>query len=171
MRIDERNISHVQAVLRMISREAKCEAPTYVEQILAGAIDPQPLIDKVTVHESFFLRNRENLDFVCEKLMPTLTADCAPNPVRILSSGCAQGEEAYSVAILLREFGISSSQFEIVGIDVARSCITKAQNGIYSEYAFRFTSNEFLETYFSKLPDGKFEIEDAIKKSTRFQAP
>ena len=129
----------------MISREAKCEAHVYVEKILSGAMDPQPLIDKVTVHESCFLRNRENLDFVCEELMPKLRTECAPNPVRILSAGCAQGEEAYSMAILLREAGFSSSQFEMVGIDVARSSITKAQNGIYSDYAFRFTTNEFLE--------------------------
>ena len=55
MRIDERNISHVQAVLRMVSRDEKCDTQTYVEKILAGTMDPQPLIDKVLGRETDFM--------------------------------------------------------------------------------------------------------------------
>jgi two-component system chemotaxis response regulator CheB len=59
-------------------------------------------------------------------------------PVRLLSAGCATGEEAYSLAIVasdvLRPLGIP---FEVMGVDIDRTALEKAKAGRYRTWSFR----------------------------------
>ena len=60
------------------------------------------LIDGATNRETYFFRDRRQL-----ALMGALLRDTAPPgvPLTLWSAGCATGEEAYSLAIVLRELG------------------------------------------------------------------
>ena len=169
MRIDERNWSHVWAALHGLAIQIKLTPEAYRDQILKGTIAPQAFIDEVTVHESFFMRNRDNLLFAASKVVPQLRRKNPHRPVRILSAGCAQGEEAYSFALLSQELGIDPSALEIIGIDVSRSSVDAARKGLYNPYAFRSVSDDFMKQYFRADGPKHFELNPATRSRVKFR--
>ena len=169
MRIDERNWSHVWAALHGLAIQIKLTPEAYRDEILKGTVDPQAFIDEVTVHESFFMRNRDNLLFAASKVVPELRRKNPHRTVRVLSAGCAQGEEAYSFALLSQELGIDPSALEITGIDVSRSSVDAARKGIYNPYAFRSVSDEFMKQYFRASGPKHFELNPATHSRVNFR--
>jgi chemotaxis methyl-accepting protein methylase len=61
------------------------------------------LCDRVTVQESFFLRERSRFDLLKQAILPSIGE--LDRPLRVWSAGCAAGEEAYSLGIVLRDAG------------------------------------------------------------------
>ncbi|MEC9465559.1 MAG: CheR family methyltransferase [Myxococcota bacterium] len=169
MRIDERNWSHVWAALHGLAIELKMTPEAYRDEILKGAIDPQPFIDEVTVHESFFMRNRDNLLYACTHVIPKLRQRDRLSSISVLSAGCAQGEEAYSFALLSQEVGIDPSVLEITGIDVSRTSIDAARKGIYNPYAFRSVTDDFMQQYFRPSGPKHFELNPATRSRVKFR--
>jgi chemotaxis protein methyltransferase CheR len=71
--------------------------------------------------------------------------------LRIWSAASSTGQEAYSLAMLLLESGISSKQVEIIGTDLAENVIEKARNGRYAQFEVnRGLPMKYLSTYFTK---------------------
>ncbi|MEZ6051605.1 MAG: CheR family methyltransferase [Planctomycetaceae bacterium] len=83
--------------------------------------------------------------------------------MRIWVAGCATGEEAYSVAIMLHE-GLSNAgkpiNVKIFATDVHRASLDYAGTGIYSEEALADVEPELLSRYFNKQKDGYHVIPD-----------
>jgi chemotaxis protein methyltransferase CheR len=104
------------------------------------------LIEGMTVHETYVMRDPAQLQHFAAQL-PALIASAEPTrSLRFWSVGCATGEEAYSVAALtfdvLLELGhavatergvnlIPPWRLEILGSDVSRKVLDQAKNGIY----------------------------------------
>src|SRR3954447_871344 len=64
----------------------------------------QALFDTLLINVTEFFRDAPVWDFVREELVPGLLAAKGPgDPVRVWSAGCASGQEAYTIAIVLAE--------------------------------------------------------------------
>ena len=74
-------------------------------RLAAGGDALQGLLNRVTVQETAFFRHPEHFEVLARDVLPTL-----PPPVRIWSAGCANGQEAFSLAMLLEEQGIAGSR-------------------------------------------------------------
>ena len=74
----------------------------------------------LTVTETYFLRNRDQFQALRELVLPDRArARSSERRLRILSAGCASGEEAYSIAILVRDFPDTLGwQVSIHGVDI-----------------------------------------------------
>ena len=79
-------------------------------EVLQRALDPvtgpatvATLIDQVTIKETSFLRDRGQLESIDWHALANLAREGVSGVVRVWSAGCATGEEAYSLAILLCE--------------------------------------------------------------------
>ncbi|MCR0984331.1 CheR family methyltransferase [Roseomonas populi] len=99
---------------------------------LLPSLEPRPhidspgwaaLLDAVTVGETRFFRAAPQL-LALRDLMPRLPG----RPLRLLSAGCATGEEAWSLALLAEEAGIEA---EVLGLDLNRLFLTEAAAGRY----------------------------------------
>ena len=75
--------------------------------------------------------------------------------INIWSAGCANGEEAYSIAMLIRDLVFDDFQmkFYIKGTDISRRALRKAREGVYTERAIRGLAPHYLERYFTKQGD------------------
>lgn len=114
----------------------------YQAQIGAARIaaeETAALAEQLTVGETYFFREPRQIDAFIEVVLPTLLRQRGGQPVRVLSAGCATGEEAYSLAIAIAERlpGVAASQLKIVGLDVNPAAIRKARRAQYSAWAFR----------------------------------
>jgi chemotaxis protein methyltransferase CheR len=105
------------------------------------------LAEELTVPETYFFRNNDQFRAFTERCLPErlrLRADARPGrpQLRLLSAGCASGEEAYSLAILLHEKAagiLPTWEVSIVGVDINPVVLAKAERARYSPWALRET--------------------------------
>src|SRR3984893_14479038 len=101
------------------------------------------LAEQLTVNETYFFRYADQFRAFTEVVVPDrIRARGHDHSLRILSAGCASGEEAYSLAILIRTRlpQLASWNIKIHGIDVNASMVAKAVRGRYSAWSLRDTS-------------------------------
>lgn len=117
------------------------------ERLSAGMFWDE-LIAQVTVGETYFFRCPEHFAWIRERVMPGLRQRCeSGQPLRIWSAGCASGEEAYSLAIVLHEAGLLERSY-VLGSDVSTTALAKARAAQYREWAFRAVDEAFIARYF-----------------------
>jgi len=94
-----------------------------------------PLIDVVTTNKTDFFREPKHFNFLVERALPDLTAfEGAPRPLLIWSAGCSSGEEPYTLAMVLSEYGLAHPgfRFRILATDISTDVLAKAEKGVYS---------------------------------------
>ena len=112
---------------RCIRDEATADGrdPLSYVKILAGDHDAlQRLLNRVTVQETSFFRHPEHFDVLAREILPGLSA-----PVRIWSAGCANGQEAYSIAMVLEEAGIAGT---VIATDVSTAALHRTETARYA---------------------------------------
>ncbi len=127
------------------------------------------LIDLLTVNETYFFREQNQLKAFTEEILPELRErNRESNRIRIWSAGCATGEEPYTLAILILEYGhLLGWDIEISGSDINPRVLTTARQGIYRKNSFRCTEQYFIDRYFTEEV-GALRIADRVKELVHF---
>lgn len=126
--------------------------------LLKGARGPGSelwqFFNQVTVNETYFFREPGQFDILRDKVLPQLFArrreQNKPN-VTIWSAACSSGEEAYTLAILLKEcFPSELGTTKILGFDISSDVVEKARKGLYTDYSVRHCADGQRANYFKK---------------------
>lgn len=126
----------------------------------------QAAIDAVTNNETYFFREVAQL----EASAALVGAAVAKRGfARVLSAGCASGEEPYSLAMLLHEKGLlaAGSKVEIVGIDINTSVLERARAARYGANSFRSTEGRYIDGYF-EMRNGQMELAPDLRRATTY---
>ncbi len=121
------------------------------------------LIDGATNRETYFFRDRRQL-----ALLGALLRDSAPpaQPRALWSAGCATGEEAYSLSILLWSLGLAGW---VAGTDVSRAALATARTALYRTGPMspcrEVTAAD--EAFLPLTPDGRRTVADPIRAAVR----
>jgi chemotaxis protein methyltransferase CheR len=128
------------------------------------------LSQELTVPETYFFRNSDQFRAFTDLALPDrMRAQAATRRLRILSAGCASGEEAYSLAILVREAGLDPSwDVSILGIDVNPAIVSKATRALFSEWALRETPADVRQRWFTPVGRG-FLLDDTVRAAVTFE--
>jgi chemotaxis protein methyltransferase CheR len=116
---------------RAVADEAdrlELEVEDYVALLAVDEQVLQHLLDRVTVQETAFFRDAAQFDALASVLLPDLARSGAP--VRIWSAGCAHGQEAYSLAMLLEEAGVR--EWQVVATDISTNALARTRAAVYS---------------------------------------
>lgn len=125
------------------------------------------LFNEITVNETFFFRDMPQLEVLEKHIVPELIGRGRRN-IEILSAGCSSGEEAYTIAIILRE-KFPQIQFKITGIDISDLVVAKAMRAEYTQYAVRFVPPPYKQKYLATLEGGNFRFRDQYKTNVSFK--
>jgi chemotaxis protein methyltransferase CheR len=128
------------------------------------------LAHELTVPETYFFRHAAQLRAFSEVALPRrLAVRTAARPLRVLSVGCASGEEPYSLAIVMSERAVEPMRDVFIrGVDANHAMLSKAIQGRYSEWALRETPDLVRQRWFS--PCGRdFLLDPAIRSAVRFE--
>lgn len=140
----------------------------YYEQLRSSQNEFDSFITLITINETYFFRESDTLDLICDKWIPRLLQQRS-GPVRILSAGCSSGEEAYSLAIKLHEkyLGGMAQRIEIYGCDIDPAILAKARNACYSSYSFRGVDPSIQQRYFTRSGN-LYRLHDEIREKVSF---
>ena len=143
----------------------------FLQRLQSDTDEFQQLINALTVNETYFFRESDQIQLLTECLIPRLINQLhrKSRPLHILSAGCASGEEPYSIAIALTDvYGANtSSLFRISGVDIDSAVLEKARSARYSEFSFRGVSAENRQRFFSNEASDNRLI-DNIKNQVDF---
>jgi chemotaxis protein methyltransferase CheR len=87
----------------------------------------QTLVEAMLVHETFFYRHPDQLDVMVREVLPALR-ERRGEPLRVWCAGCATGEEAYTLAFLLRDAGCAG---RVIATDLSPASLAEARAGLY----------------------------------------
>ena len=144
-------------VVRRIGRRMQVsgieDMPAYLAFIRTHPAEPAALLQDLLISVTNFFRDREAFTAL-EREIPRLFHGKGPeDTVRVWVAACASGEEAYSVAMLLREHADTLSQppkIQVFATDLDESAIQWAREAEYSEAIAADVSEERLRRFFSK---------------------
>ena len=130
------------------------------------------VIEAMTTNESFFFRDDKPFTHFRASAMPKLLASRqAGTKLRIWSAASSSGQEAYSLAMILADLRgqIGARPVEILGTDLSREQLVRAQSGIYSQFEVqRGLPMTMLVKHFSK--DGaNWQISAALRAMVSFR--
>ena len=160
----------VRALTERLQARGCNDAPAYerlLGEVRARAEEACALGDRLTVNETYFLRETAQLELIVNRLVPELLSR-GDAPVRILSAGCSTGEEPYGIALLLNEAGIQPDAVEILGIDVSSRAVAAARRGRYSEWSLRNVSAAMRDRYFERDDKG-YRLVPGVASRVRFE--
>jgi len=135
------------------------------------------IIDAISTNETLFFRDREPFEVLQHKILPDLidrrtekASGLLPIPIRIWSAACSTGQEAYSIAIVLKELlpDLKKYNVKLFGTDISDSAIAQASYGTYNKFEIeRGLSKETLQKYFISN-GGNWKISDEIRAMVSF---
>ncbi len=132
------------------------------------------LASSLTVGESYFFRDKKAFEVLEEHILPEWvhTRRNQNRRLRIWSAGCASGEEAYSIAILLTRMipDLKDWDISILATDINPRFLGKAVQGVYTEWSFRNVPAATKDAYFRKTREGRYRIFPHIGKMVTFSS-
>jgi len=127
------------------------------------------LIEALTTHETSWFRDQRPFERLRTEVLPRLR-DRNQRSIRLWSAACSTGQEAYSLAILLREAGFCEPawQVSLLASDLCAHTLAHAARGVYSHFEIeRGLPEHYRERYFQAI--GKhWEVVPLLRNTVRF---
>jgi chemotaxis protein methyltransferase CheR len=124
----------------------------------------------LTNNETHFFRDTGQFRILEAKLLPSLLEEkLTSKTLRIWSAGCASGEEAYSIAIVLQILSrhLKDWKIDILGTDINDVALSQARGGAYASWSFRVISPERKAAFF-EYSRGHWNLKSEIREMVRF---
>ena len=120
----------------------------------AAAAEWPRVMDALSVSETYFWREIEQVKAIVDVVVPSLVAANPALPVRIWSVPCATGEEPLTIAMALDQAGwFSRARIEILASDASAAAVARAREGRFRERSFRSLPPALRQRYFTRDGD------------------
>lgn len=154
-------------------RSCRClDAAEYCNLLRQSEQELDLLKKTLTIHVSHFFRNPSMFEKLRISVIPHIfqKADASQDQIRFWSLGCAGGEEAYSLGILLQEFfprELIHKPVEIRATDIDADILTAAVRAEYNEDRLKELPDSIRESYF--VPNGpQLQLSSKIRRMVTF---
>ena len=152
---------------RLSDRRAKLGVDT--DQYLTICRDDpdecEALVNAIAINVSSFFRNPVVFEVLAQSVLPRLIKE--KDELRVWSAGCAAGEEAYSIAILIQEelkkIKNATVHPVIFATDIDRQVLKKAKEAFYPRESLKDAKLGIVDAYFEPVKDG-FKLCAGTKK-------
>ena len=129
------------------------------------------VIEAVSVNNTRFFRNKYVFKTIEEFLKNKLNTSPNANQTRILSAGCASGQEAVSVALLFHEMNLPAEKsLDIYALDMSRKIIERAQKALYTHYEVqKGLPIRLLLKYFTPIENDYWQLNPEILSDIHYR--
>jgi chemotaxis protein methyltransferase CheR len=173
LRFGEEKQAFLEETLGRLMAEARVSSITeYLGMLSSGDDHRRRLAAALTVPETYFFRGTDQLRAFREGVMPErIRLRQSLRELRVLSAGCASGEEPYTLAMILSEAAPERLTWKatVLGVDLNPHLVAHASRARYGLWSLRDTSADARARYF--VPDGKeFIVQEQYRRMTSFRA-
>ena len=162
-------------VLRRIERRMQVRAvnslPEYLRLLEADAGENKLLLNDLLIGVTNFFRDREAFDTIERDIMPILFRDRkASDEVRAWVAGCATGEEAYSLAMLMADQAALVAHppnYQVFASDIDEHAIAIARAGLYPTSIVTDVAPARLRQYFAR-DENRYQIRKGVRDRILF---
>ncbi|MDH5738299.1 MAG: protein-glutamate O-methyltransferase CheR, partial [Gammaproteobacteria bacterium] len=143
----------------------------------ANSREIEHCLNAITTNHTSFFREDHHFTFLSNVLLPGYikrAAKTGRKKIRIWSAGCSSGEEPYSIAITIKEFGKALDDWDIsiMATDIDSNILEQAQAGVYRQFNEKDPSFANRRKWFQKgkgANAGLVKIVPEIRKMIRFE--
>lgn len=167
-----------RCVLRRLAvRQRACGAAdlrSYLKIVSRDPIERERLVKALTIHVSQFFRNPATFEAIRGVVLPAILSTKGTGggrTIRLWSAGCACGEEAYSLAILLLESNPTIGErlsCAVYGTDIDPDCLRAGELGAYLPPSLAQVSARWRQRYF-QFTDGRYQVVPDLRKIVYFK--
>lgn len=165
-----RSVQHshaVTAIGRAMRRAGTSDPRDYVARLQRDLAALDELVVELVVGETYFFRFPEQFRFLSSSIVPELARHAdRKSTLRFWSAGCATGEEAYSLAIVLREAGLLDRS-HILATDISKPALERARRAVYQDWALRGDGRQRVEPHATRR-EGLHHLAPAIRDAVHF---
>jgi chemotaxis protein methyltransferase CheR len=140
IKMPDSKITMVQSRLLRRARELRLRSlDEYVNYFFSSTSseERQLLINAITTNKTDFFREPEHFDYLVKTALPKLRAGVDPRMSRlnVWSAACSSGQEAYTLAMVLSEYGSLNGglDFAIMGTDISTKVLDQARMAVYEK--------------------------------------
>ncbi|HEX8853210.1 MAG TPA: chemotaxis protein CheB, partial [Pyrinomonadaceae bacterium] len=156
---------------RMIVHELS-SLPAYAQFMHERPHEAQALLKDLLISVTNFFRDPAAFEALEREVVPKLfEGKTADDQVRVWVTGCATGEEAYSVMMTLADYSInlpSPPQIQVFATDIDENAIAVARDGTYTLNDAADISPERLSRYFIRETDDEYRVRREIRERVLF---
>ncbi len=143
----------------------------YVDYLQVDPDEFARLFNTILINVTSFFRDPQTWEFLGKNVIPALLGAMGPkDPIRVWTAGCASGEEAYTIAILLAEaVGMEEyrERVKIYGTDVDEEALAQARQATYGSRAIEEVPPDLLQKYFDRQDD-RFVFNKELRRAVIF---
>src|SRR5262245_51479670 len=144
----------------------------YLAMLEAQPQEYAELFDTILINVTSFFREPGTWQYIQEEIAPRiLEGKGKGDPIRIWSTGCASGEEAYTAAIVFAEV-LGEDEFKdcvkIYGTDVDEDALGLARKAQYKTERLEPVPELLRERYFEPAEDGMYLVKPDIRRAVIF---
>ncbi len=154
---------------RMVSYNLKT-VDKYYQLLKGNAAEVTLLANDFLISVTSFFRDPEAFKIIEETVIPDVIKKNKTEVLKIWVAGCATGEEAYSMAILIKEYlnkYPKNIEVKIFASDISKAALDIASKGVYPEGIIKTVSKERLQQFFTREDSG-YKVKHEIRKMLIF---
>lgn len=169
LRCDADGEARLERAIEVRTSALGCLPAQYLARLAGDAAELQELVNLLTINETYFMREPEQIRLLVETLLPRMLSKADGRRLRVLSAGCSTGEEPYSLAIALRmQFGEAWIQrFELLAGDIDSVALARARCASYGEFSFRGCDELFKQSYFERI-GREYRLRPCLRDAVQF---
>ena len=149
------------------------ESVEYLQRLRSDPSECDHLIDAIAINVSSFFRDVMVWELIAQSVLPRIIErkrQAGSREIRAWSAGCACGEEAHSLAILIhRVLGDDMKDWipHVVATDIDGTALKAGRSGVYPRDRLESTQLGVLDRYFIARGD-RYEVKPCVREMVRF---
>jgi len=161
--------SRLAPIVRQLGLNSINDLCTFLHTQASVEIDQQ-VSEAMTTNETYFFRDPAQYEAIRTVLLPKLTEERKDTrSLRFWSAASSTGQEAYSLAMLLLQEGLSQWNIQILGTDYSSAVLNRAQSGIYQQIEVnRGLPTSLLVKHFCRT-GMEWKLSDTVRRMARFE--
>jgi chemotaxis protein methyltransferase CheR len=171
LQFEDAKVAFLREVLQRRTDRLTCSTTSYLSKLEHDAPQGElaALAEELTVGETYFFRHNDQFRALVEVALPErMRKRATVRSLRLLSAGCASGEEAYSLAIAVQEAVTDRGwNVAIQAIDLNPLALQKAERARYSAWALRETPPALKQKWF-RCDGRELMLDDDVRRAVHF---
>ena len=157
-------------IVKQLGLESIDDLCTYIQSSRQPEVSHQ-VVEAMTTNETYFFRDPSHYDAIRTVLLPRLINDRRDTKkLRFWSAASSTGQEAYSLAMILLEEGLSDWNIQILGTDLCSQALERARSGKYQQIEVnRGLPANLLIKHFRRSGT-VWQLDDQVRRMVSFES-